>query len=50
MVLIPEGRFHMGGGWSGDAYPVRSVFIKAFAMGKYEITRDASRPISRQQR
>ena len=42
MVLIPEGRYcvGLGGRVSGGACPVRSVLIKAFAMGKYDVPRD----------
>lgn len=41
MVAIPSGRFRMGdliGDWGGDQYPVHSVTMPAFSMGKYEVT------------
>jgi formylglycine-generating enzyme required for sulfatase activity len=40
--LIPEGWFEMGDpfgeGWSGE-WPVHSVYVSAFYMGRYEVTK-----------
>jgi formylglycine-generating enzyme required for sulfatase activity len=41
MVIIPAGEFKMGdlsGNGEGDELPVRAVAVKAFAIGRYEIS------------
>jgi formylglycine-generating enzyme required for sulfatase activity len=38
MVVIPAGNFEMGGSVSDDEKPVHRVTLKAFAMGKTEVT------------
>ncbi len=41
MVIIPAGSFRMGdiqGAGSSDERPVRQVSVRAFAMGRYEVT------------
>jgi formylglycine-generating enzyme required for sulfatase activity len=38
MVVIPVGKFDMGGTSIGTEQPIHSVSLKAFAMGKTEVT------------
>ncbi|MCP4324924.1 MAG: formylglycine-generating enzyme family protein [Alteromonadales bacterium] len=40
MVTIPSGTFQMGNASEEDASPVRTVSIKSFKIGKFEITKD----------
>lgn len=38
MVVIPEGSFTMGSNENDDEKPARSVSVRSFALGKFEVT------------